>query len=261
MVENKEKLKAQILELMDDINNQEVFIRKLQQVLISYKNDNRKEKNIIYVPGIRKSYGVNVPILNEIAKKMGKIKKPLIFSLLKALWDLSHEERMIAAKSLEEIAKWDYQNAFLFIQNHLDSIYNWAICDSLGMFGMKNLITKKPDEVLFECNKWIKNEDRWIRRLGIVSLISLTRIHPDKYKIGNKEFKMMESLITDPDDMIKKGIAWVLREISKKDPKIVHNFLKKHLSSQNKHTKWIIRNGMKKLSKQQQDKIKTLLDK
>jgi len=261
MVKNKEKLKEQILDLVDLIKNHDEFIKKLQQILVFYKNDSRIEKNITFIPGVKKSYGVNVPILNDIAKKLGNVKNSSIFSLLNLLWTLSHEERMIAAKSLEWIAKWDYENAFLFIQNHLNSINNWAICDSLGMFGMRNVVTQEPDNVLLECKKWILDENRWTRRLGIVSIIPLTRLHPDKYQIGKKEFSMIESLLTDHDDMIKKGIAWVLREISRKNPILVNNFLMKHSSTKNKHTKWIIKNSLKKLSKQQQEEIRKLLDK
>jgi 3-methyladenine DNA glycosylase AlkD len=49
------------------------------------------------------------------------------------------------------------------------------------------------------------------------------------------------------DADIKKAVAWTLREISKREPEMVNNFLKSYQDSPNKNTQWIMKQGSKKL--------------
>ena len=60
----------------------------------------------------------------------------------------------------------------------------------------------------------------------------------------------------DKDKDIKKAVSWILREITKKNPEEVAQFLIKWAkANQNKDTRWIIKDGMIKLNKDEQEKI------
>jgi len=63
----------------------------------------------------------------------------------------------------------------------------------------------------------------------------------------------------EEDKDVKKAIGWALREITKKDPESVLEFLQKWSKVEDKNTKWIIKEGMKKLSNKEQEKLKTLI--
>lgn len=63
----------------------------------------------------------------------------------------------------------------------------------------------------------------------------------------------------EKDRDVKKAISWALREVTKKDPKPVFEFLQKWAQVDDKNTKWIIREGMKKLSHEKQEKLRTLM--
>ncbi len=65
----------------------------------------------------------------------------------------------------------------------------------------------------------------------------------------------------EEDKDVKKAIGWALREITKKDSKSVSEFLERWAKVENKNTKWIIKEGMKKLSKEQQEELKSLINK
>ena len=64
----------------------------------------------------------------------------------------------------------------------------------------------------------------------------------------------------EEDKEVKKAIGWALREITKKDGKAVYEFLKKWVESGDKNTRWIIKEGMKKLDKKYQNELKALMD-
>ena len=49
------------------------------------------------------------------------------------------------------------------------------------------------------------------------------------------------------DRDVKKAVAWTLREISKKNPKVVYEFLQRYIASKDENTKWIVKEGSKKL--------------
>jgi len=65
----------------------------------------------------------------------------------------------------------------------------------------------------------------------------------------------------EQEQNVKKAVGWALREISKKDKESVFNFLKKWAKEDNKDTKWIIKDGMKKLEQTEQTELKKLLEK
>jgi len=50
-----------------------------------------------------------------------------------------------------------------------------------------------------------------------------------------------------------------LREVTKKDPESVFEFLQNWAKIKDKNTKWIIKEGMKKLSNKEQEKIKSII--
>jgi len=65
----------------------------------------------------------------------------------------------------------------------------------------------------------------------------------------------------EEDKDVKKAIGWALREVTKKDPKSVFEFLKNWAKVDDKNTKWIIKEGMKKLARKEQEKLESLLSK
>jgi 3-methyladenine DNA glycosylase AlkD len=108
-------------------------------------------------------------------------------------------------------------------------------------------------------HKWSKDSNKWIRRLAMASLTPLVR--DKKYKLSGEEFAIISNLMKDEDRDVKKGVSWVLREFTKKDSQKVLNFLIKWAKSKpDKNTKWVIKDGMKKLPKEKQAEILKILE-
>ena len=62
---------------------------------------------------------------------------------------------------------------------------------------------------------WAKSPDRWHRRAACVALIRGTRAK----KFFPEITKLSDSLLCDQDDMVQKGLGWLLRETAKYDAK------------------------------------------
>jgi 3-methyladenine DNA glycosylase AlkD len=74
-------------------------------------------------------------------------------------------------------------------------------------------VASEPDRVrhVFE---WAKSENRWRRRAACVSLIRGAREH----KFTKQIVRLSNQLLNDEDDMVQKGLGWLLREAAKADP-------------------------------------------
>jgi 3-methyladenine DNA glycosylase AlkD len=161
---------------------------------------------------------------------------------------------------LERIGKVDYKATLNLIISFSKDISNWAVCDHLGFSGMRAITPYYLKELFPLLHKWCKNSNKWIRRLAMASLTPLVR--DKKYKSSGKEFEIISNLMKDEDKDVKKGVSWVLREFTKKDSQKVFNFLIKWAKSNpDKNTKWILKDGMKKLPKEKQTEILSILDK
>jgi 3-methyladenine DNA glycosylase AlkD len=77
---------------------------------------------------------------------------------------------------------------------------------------------------------WGKSKDMWWRRAALVSTIALN----NKARGGSgggdahRTLAVCHLLITDRDDMIVKAMSWALRELAKRDPAAVKQFVTKH---------------------------------
>jgi len=138
----------------------------------------------------------------------------------------------------------------------LPTLDNWANCDNLACFGMKPIALQMTNEVLSLCEQWVRDENKWIRRFGVVVLRAF-----EKAYLHERAFEILDQVMTDRDSDVKKGTAWILRNLSKRHPAQVFEFLLSWAQSNpNRNTVWIIKNVMKKLpeDQQQQQLVKAL---
>ena len=92
-------------------------------------------------------------------------------------------------------------------------ITNWASCDSFCNHTMGDFIEKFP-EYIGELKQWTQSDNRWMRRAAAVSLII-----PAKHgKYIDEALEIADLLLTDNDDMVRKGYGWLLKEASRKHP-------------------------------------------
>ena len=111
------------------------------------------------------------------------------------------------------------------------------------MYGIEPIVHSNPQLVLQLSEKWIKDKNKWIRRFAVVTLRGYKRI-----QITDKVLGILNSVMKEDEPDVKKAVSWILREITKKNPDEVAKFLMKSAkSSPSKDTKWIIKDGIKKL--------------
>jgi 3-methyladenine DNA glycosylase AlkD len=199
------------------------------------------------------------PLLNFIGDELGKmlIGKEWSFDRLMDLWrEGKRDERLIIASALGRLSRVDYENSKLFILNILNDLSDWEICDQLALRAIVNLAVQNEDEMFSLMEEWIKSGNKWVRRLAVATIPPYIR---RKKTESDRCFQLLNKVMKEEDEDVKKAIGWALREITKKDPEAVFNFLQKWAGIKDKNTRWIIKAGMKKLQKEKQEEIKSLL--
>ncbi len=124
------------------------------------------------------------------------------------------EEKVAAVFLLEKLdAEFD-EREFKLFDSWLDRISSWADHDALVHDLIAPMMASKPQRarIVF---KWAKSPKRWRRRAACVALIRGARtkmFFPEITRLSN-------SLLSDEDDMVQKGLGWLLRETAKFDAK------------------------------------------
>ncbi len=99
-------------------------------------------------------------------------------------------------------------------ESWLTRISSWADHDGLVHYLIAPMIAENPERVT-SVFRWAKSRDRWHRRAACVALIQGTRqrmFFPQIVRLSN-------FLLNDEDDMVQKGLGWLLRETAKADAK------------------------------------------
>lgn len=252
---DKNLIKRKSVELAKKVSTPKEFVKGLHAILLSNVDKKTRANYRRIIPKMGKAFGTPLPVLRIIAAELGKYgqRNPKqILPILKTLWkNGSFEEMQIVGKVIERIGKKHPKDCLKLIPGFLPGINNWANCDNLACFGMEPIILSNAEEVLSLCEKWVRDKNKWTRRFGIVTLRAYK-----KMPTTSKVFGILDALMKDGEPDVKKAVSWILREITKKNPKPIFGYLLRWTKSNpNKDTKWIIKNGIKKLGKDKQKEI------
>jgi 3-methyladenine DNA glycosylase AlkD len=100
---------------------------------------------------------------------------------------------------------------------------NWGACDGLSSWLLAACIANDP-ALSAALPGWTRSRNRWKRRAAAVALVY-------EAKRGRSTGRILEIaalLIDDADDMVQKGLGWLLKETYPKKPREVVRFLLQH---------------------------------
>jgi 3-methyladenine DNA glycosylase AlkD len=132
------------------------------------------------------------------------------------------EEKVAAVFLLEGLDAQFGDREFKLFEKWLDRISSWADHDALVHSLIAPMMVAKPARVR-DAFRWAKSKKRWHRRAACVALIRGTRVRMFFPEI----VKLSDLLLSDPDDMVQKGLGWLLRETAKFDAKRTVPYLMK----------------------------------
>ncbi|MDA0986633.1 MAG: DNA alkylation repair protein [Bacteroidetes bacterium] len=166
--------------------------------------------------------GLTNPISHKIAKKYFELTFTELTDLIKSK---IHEERLIALIILVnrfKKNKEEQEKIFKFYIKNKKYINNWDLVDLSAHKIVGCYLFEKDKSIL---TGLANSKNLWDRRISIISTL---------YSISKGSFeqtlKIADLLIADKQDLIHKAVGWMLREIGKRDMKVLEKFLKNRYS-------------------------------
>lgn len=170
------------------------------------------------VPNVRKlrrEYSkriASLPAASVIQLALKLLKTPGIFARFVAYELIQHHKQAAAklnASQLESLGK---------------GIDSWGAVDTFACYlsGPAWREGQVPDSLI---ERWARSKDRWWRRAAVVSTVALNNNARGGTGDTKRTLSICRLAVDDRDDMVVKALSWALRELSKKAPEEVENFI------------------------------------
>jgi 3-methyladenine DNA glycosylase AlkD len=170
--------------------------------------------------GVRsgKLHGISSAVHREV-KHWPKAERDRFMT---GLWESGKlEEGVIVSHVYRRFSKEFGEREFALFEKWLNRfVKNWAHCDGLASWLLAGAIRNQP-RLIEKLAPWTKSKNRWKRRAAAVALLQEAKTGRNTESI----FEMCTMLRHDQDDMVQKGVAWILKEAYPKRPREVVDFL------------------------------------
>ncbi|PIQ86940.1 MAG: DNA alkylation repair protein [Candidatus Omnitrophica bacterium CG11_big_fil_rev_8_21_14_0_20_45_26] len=167
--------------------------------------------------------GVTVPAIRLIAESFSGLSRQAIHRLMRSR---IHEERLtgllILVRQYEQASTSAEENLiyrFYLARTHL--VNNWDLVDltAPNIVG-SHLLSKSNRQAL---DALARSRNLWKRRIAVVATFAFIRHGQFKDTL-----RLSRLLLNDQHDLMHKAVGWMLREVGKRDSKVLETFLKKH---------------------------------
>ncbi|NOR38861.1 MAG: hypothetical protein GQ580_04660 [Candidatus Thorarchaeota archaeon] len=190
--------------------------------------------------------GVKLPLIQKTVTRFTKgLATEELVPLMDGLWKQTiFEPRVAAIRVLERYAKkGDVPLALDTASRWIDDVDTWALMDPLGTSCVGTLLLRNRsiEKTLIE---WSMSENFWRRRASILPYLHLSKKSVYNGEYTERILQAIQPHISDKEFFVGKAAAWVLRELSKREPEIVKAFIDQHRDVM---TRLVIREASKKL--------------
>ena len=145
----------------------------------------------------------------------------------------------------------ELKEVFKFFEKNIEYVNNWDLTDVAGpnilAYNLYILNEKQRKKKLY---KYLNSKKIWVKRIGIVSMLNFVRSGDIELPL-----EVCEYVLYDEFHLFQKATGWVLREMYKKEPKKITNFLE----SKNKIRKLptiLLSYACEKMTVEEKDKIR-----
>ncbi len=185
-----------------------------------------------FFKGSAHTLGLRTPYVRRLAADAAKEYRQAeltfdeMLRIADRLWESGIvEERALAVLILSKFRRDLQRRHWAHFDAWVDSLANWAETDCLCGDLLAPLIEAEPD-LIKRLRKWTRSRNRWRRRAAAVALVPLAR----RGQHHEAAFDICDRLAEDRDDMVEKGIGWLLKEVSRTQPAAVADYLLENIA-------------------------------
>jgi 3-methyladenine DNA glycosylase AlkD len=153
-------------------------------------------------PTLKRDLGQTLTVAGELIEA-GFLEEQWVATAL-----LAKVKRQLTAEHVDQLDEW------------VNSLTNWASVDTFCTQIVGPLVERNP-ETAERLLGWAASPCRWRRRAAAVSLVPTAR----RGGMLQEVFGLADLLMEDRDDMVQKGVGWLLKEASKRHRGEVREYL------------------------------------
>jgi 3-methyladenine DNA glycosylase AlkD len=99
----------------------------------------------------------------------------------------------------------------------------WSHVDDVCISVLQPLLLAHRTETLALLERWNGSPNRWKRR---ASVVAFTRRIGESGEFTEEALRLCENLVHDPEDLVRKGVGWALKDVMRGDPGRVLAYVK-----------------------------------
>jgi 3-methyladenine DNA glycosylase AlkD len=199
-------------------------------------------------------YGTAMPDLRRItleyANAHPELDRRALRAIAEAAWKTDvFELRSAAVVLLDRRKKILEERDLPWLLDLVDASKTWALVDWLAATIIGDVVGRYPASLRW-LPVWAKQQNFWIRRTALLAQLNTLKRGEGDWELFTR---LAAGMLYEKEFFIRKAIGWVLREVSKKRPKIVYEFSRAHRDEMSGLT---LREGAKYLSDAQRKALR-----
>jgi 3-methyladenine DNA glycosylase AlkD len=141
-----------------------------------------------------------------------------------ALWQLPHrEEKHVAVAYAREFPSFVEPASIPLYERLVRDVAWWDFVDEIAIHLVGAALLMYPDDVWSVMDRWIEDDDMWIRRTAILCQ-NRHRARTDERRL----FRYCLARAAEKEFFIRKAIGWALREYAYTSPEAVRRYIAEH---------------------------------
>jgi 3-methyladenine DNA glycosylase AlkD len=203
-----------------------IDVRELDAALRAAGRPERAVGEKAYLKSTLTHLGVGLPGMRKLARGVrrahpGATRRELL-ALLDALWaEPVFDRRMVVVELLDVYRDLLEPGDLPRLLRWIRASRTWALVDPLAVVVVGGLVERHP-EVAERLDGWARDDDFWVRRAAMLALLRPLRA-------GGGDFarfaRYADAMLEEKEFFIRKAIGWVLREVSKRRPALVADWI------------------------------------
>ncbi len=202
------------------------LVAEVEAALRAVSDPNRARNEKRYLKSDLRFIGVKIPEIRRAIRpflRSGAISdRDSLLDFANECWASGvHELRATAIQALRDKSDLLEVRDMALFEELIRQSKTWGYVDPLSIYLAGGLVGRFP-ELTDTLDRWSTDEDFWVRRSAMLAMLIPLRQGEGDF---DRFARYADAMLEEKEFFIRKAIGWVLREVSKRRPELVYDWI------------------------------------